>query len=100
MLFNPLSPVVVCHFQVEVHLLLQHGALAAGDTFVKQQLRLHLRHRTALNGRRVRNNGVQIELLKVNLIRNAQRLMLLEQTQQYVLVLLRHIACKDTHFLK
>jgi small conductance mechanosensitive channel len=58
MLTNPLTSIVVSCLQVEVHLLLQHSALAAGDAFVEQQLRLHLRHRTALNGCRVRDDGV------------------------------------------
>jgi len=79
---SSLTSVVVSHLQVEVHLLFQHGSLAAGDAFVEQQLRLYLSHRTALDGCRVRDDGVQIELVEVYLINDAQRLILLEQFHQ------------------
>ena len=102
MLTNPLTPIVISHLQVEVHLLLEHGALAASNTFVKQQLSLHLRHSTALNGCRVCNDRVEIELVEVYLVRYAQLFILLEQSHQQLFILLRHIIlfdCKDTTFL-
>ena len=79
MLSNPLHTIFVCNLQVQVHHLLYHCALAAGNTFIKQQLRLHFCNGTAFDGGRVRDDRVQIELLIVYLLRDAEFLVLLQQ---------------------
>ena len=90
MLTNPLTPIVVGHFQIKIHHLFRHRALTTGDTFVKQQLVFNLCHCRTFNSCGVRNDGVQIELLVIYLVQYAQFLVALEQLQQHCLVFLFH----------
>ena len=87
----PLPAVVVGGLQVEVHVLLHDGALVGGDALVEEQLCLHFGHGTALDGGRVGDEGVEIELLEVYLVGDAQCLVARQQREQGVSVLFGHI---------
>ena len=98
--FYPLHPIQVSIPQVQVHVLLRDGALARSDALVKQQLRLHLRHRAPLYRCGVDNNRIEIELLKVYLLGNVQPPVLCHQPQQPVFMLLVHLCGKEVLLCK
>ena len=63
-------------FQVEIHHLFLQGASLGCDALIKQELILYLRHGTAFNGCGMGNKRIEIELLVVYLLGDAQRMML------------------------
>ena len=74
----------VCSFEVEVHHLLLHRPSLGGDAFVEEQLVLNLGDRGAFDSCRMGNERVEIELVVVYLLGDAQPFVLIQNLCQSV----------------
>ena len=74
----------VSGLEIEVHHLLDYGFTLCGYAFIEKHLILNFRNRRAFNGGGVRDDGIQIELLVINLRVYCQFLILGKKGYQFV----------------